>query len=99
MSNDGLVDVVREAKKASLWLAQVRRLTKDDALRAAAREILLRKEEILKANTIDVANAEELMGKGKITPAILNRLKLDQYKISEIAKMIEEVADLEDPVG
>jgi glutamate-5-semialdehyde dehydrogenase len=99
MSNDGLIEVVREAKKASLWLAQVRRLIKDDALRAAAREILLRKEEILKANMIDVANAEELKGKSKITPAILNRLKLDQYKIAEMAKMIEEVADLDDPVG
>lgn len=93
------MEVVRDAKKAGLWLAQVRRMTKDDALRAAAREILLRKEEILRANTIDVANAEELMGKGKITPAILNRLKLDQYKIEEIAKMIEQVADLDDPVG
>jgi len=99
MSSEGLVDVVKEAKKASLWLAQVRRLTKDDALRAAAREILLRKEEILRANTIEIANAEELMGKGKITPAIIDRLKLDQYKIGDIAKMIEEVASLDDPVG
>src|SRR5512136_358861 len=99
MSNDGLIEVVREAKKASLWLAQVRSLTKDDALRAAAREIMLHKEEILKANMIDVANAEELMGKGKITPAILNRLKLDDYKIAAMAKMIQDVVDLDDPVS
>jgi glutamate-5-semialdehyde dehydrogenase len=94
-----LVDVLRDAKKASLWLANARGMTKNEGLLAAAREIRLQKEEILRANAIDVANAKELMGKGKITPAILNRLKLDQYKIIEIAKMIEEVTNLEDPVG
>ncbi len=51
-------------------------------------------QEILKANKIDVENAE-----GTISPVMIDRLTLTPQRIADMAKGIREVAALPDPVG
>lgn len=51
--------------------------------------------DILAANAVDVANAQE---KG-IGSAMLDRLRLDASRLGKVADAVREVADLPDPVG
>ena len=51
-------------------------------------------QEILKANKIDVENAE-----GTISPVMIDRLTLTSQRIADMAKGIREVAALPDPIG
>jgi glutamate-5-semialdehyde dehydrogenase len=94
-----LYSQVAQAKKASLELANIPREVKDRALRSAARSITENKEAILRANRVDLEAGESLLREGKIIKPLLDRLKLDESKIEEISRMVEKVADLEDPVG
>ena len=95
----GILEKVREARAAALRLANVPTEVKNNALRAAASAILDKREEILGANERDVEIANKLMNRGKISRALVDRLKLDEAKIKTVVKMIEDVAKLEDPVG
>ena len=56
-------------------------------------------KEILDANKRDVAAGKVLLEEGKLSKPLLGRLKLDETKVLEISKMVQSVADLEDPVG
>jgi glutamate-5-semialdehyde dehydrogenase len=93
------MEKVARAKSASLLLSQTPRRTKDLALHSAAKKLLERKEEILKANAKDMAAARGQLAEGRLSQSLVNRLELDQAKLSEISKMVESVAKLDDPVG
>jgi glutamate-5-semialdehyde dehydrogenase len=99
MRNKDLMDKVAEAKKASLQLAQLPRKVKDRALRSAAKAILGHQKEILDANKKDLSAGKILLEEGKLSKPLLDRLKLDETKVIEISKMVDSVANLEDPVG
>ncbi|MCS7097470.1 MAG: glutamate-5-semialdehyde dehydrogenase [Candidatus Methanomethyliaceae archaeon] len=94
-----LYEQVMFAKKASLILANLPRNIKDEALRAAALAIKKNKDLILEANKLDMEIGHKLLKEGKLIKPLLDRLKLDESKINEICKMIEKVAELDDPVG
>ncbi len=68
---------------------------KNEALRAAARELGAQRDELLAANHIDMASAAER----KIAPSLLDRLRLDDGRIDAMARGLEEIAALDDPVG
>ncbi len=88
-----LEDAARAARAASAQLARAPRPAKDAALRAAARAMRERQAEILSANAGDLAEATSL------TPAFRDRLTLTQARIEAMAKGLEDVAELHDPVG
>jgi glutamate-5-semialdehyde dehydrogenase len=94
-----LMEKVARAKRAGLLLSQTPRRTRDHALNSAAKMLLEKKEEILKANSKDIAAARAQLAEGKLSKSLLDRLELDQAKLTEISKMIESVAKLDDPVG
>lgn len=94
-SKEKMKNIVERAKKASRLLSVSSREEKDNALAAMAEALLSSKEEIKKANSVDLKEAEE---KGK-TKAFLDRLKLDDKRIDGMASMLRDVANLEDPVG
>ncbi|MFT5489110.1 MAG: glutamate-5-semialdehyde dehydrogenase [Alphaproteobacteria bacterium] len=83
------------AKAAALELATATPESKNVALHAAAAAIRARKDEILAANATDVARAE---GNG-VKGSFLDRLILDDDRIEGMAKGLEEVAALADPIG
>ncbi|TAN59040.1 MAG: glutamate-5-semialdehyde dehydrogenase [Rhodospirillales bacterium] len=84
-----------KARTAAMRLALASRADKDKALLAAARRLREQMPAILAANALDMAAARS---KG-LTPALLDRLKLDEKRVEAMAKGLEEVANLADPIG
>jgi glutamate-5-semialdehyde dehydrogenase len=83
------------ARGAARALADASAETKNRALLAAARLLRERAGEILAANARDL---EAGRAKG-LTPAIIDRLALDPKRVEAIARGLEVVAALPDPVG
>jgi glutamate-5-semialdehyde dehydrogenase len=85
----------RAAVVAARVLAQATSESKNEALKGAARAIRARKSEILEANRLDMeqARARDLSG------ALLDRLMLEDKRIESMARGIEEVIALADPIG
>ncbi len=83
------------ARAAARLLAVASSEAKNAALDAGAAEIRARAEELLAANRIDLSAAE----KAGATSAFLDRVKLDAARIDGVARGLEDVARLPDPVG
>jgi glutamate-5-semialdehyde dehydrogenase len=81
------------ARDAARALRDAPAETKNKALRSAAAAIRAHAKNILAANADDVAAAKDL------TPAMRDRLVLDDKRIEAMAKGIEDIAALADPVG
>src|SRR5271155_2513184 len=84
-----------KARAAAGELANAPAETKNRALHAAARLLRGRAAEILAANALDLAEARVK----NLSPALIDRLALDPVRIEAIARGLEAVADLPDPVG
>ena len=94
--NDTLMaNMTANARSAARRLAGADDATKAAALLAAAAALRASVADILAANAKDVAAAVE----AGISPAMLDRLKLDEGRIAAMASAVEQVATLEDPVG
>jgi glutamate-5-semialdehyde dehydrogenase len=85
----------RAALEAAAVLAQASTRQKNDALIAAAKAIRASRAEILAANSRDMEAARAR----NLSPALLDRLKLDEKRVESIARAIDEVVSLADPVG
>jgi glutamate-5-semialdehyde dehydrogenase len=85
----------RDALEAAAVLAQASTQRKNDALIAAANAIRSSVPKILAANEKDMAGARAR----NLSSALLDRLKLDEKRIEGMARAIEEVVALQDPVG
>jgi len=83
------------AQTAGRALAMASSEAKNTALCEAAKAIRARKTEIIAANDEDVAAAKQ---KG-LTPAMIDRLVLNDERIEGMAAGLEAIADLPDPVG
>ena len=88
-------NMAKRARRAAATLAQASDAQKAEALRAAARALRERERDIVAANARDMENGA-LNG---LTPALLDRLRLDAGRIAGIADAVEAVAGLADPVG
>jgi len=88
-------DMGQRARTAAQGLRAAPRKQKDAALLAAAMTLRADIDDILAANArdMDAAHARNLSG------AMLDRLQLDPERIEAIAKGLEAIADLPDPVG
>jgi glutamate-5-semialdehyde dehydrogenase len=82
-------------RKAALKLGAASNEAKNRVLLKAAQALRERKLEILTANAADLA----LVDPKKATPAFLDRLTLNDERISQMAKSLQAVASLPDPVG
>ena len=83
----------RAARAATSALASAPRAVKDQALLLAAAALRERAAQIIAANAEDIAAAPGL------SPAFRDRLLLNAARIEAMAKGLEEVAALRDPVG
>ncbi len=83
------------ARAAARALARVDSAGKDAALRAAAAAIRTAGEAIIAANARDMKAASE---RG-LSKALLDRLLLDAARVEAMARSIEEIVALPDPVG
>jgi glutamate-5-semialdehyde dehydrogenase len=85
----------RSAKSAARAMREASSDAKNKALRATAAAIRARTNDILAANAKDVSAAKS----AGLTGALLDRLTLDNKRIEAMAKGVEAVAALPDPVG
>jgi glutamate-5-semialdehyde dehydrogenase len=83
------------ARQAARELALASSATKNAALMAAAGEMRAQTSAILEANARDLAAVTA----GRATAAFLDRLSLDPKRVEAMARGLEEVAALPDPVG
>ncbi len=83
------------AKKAAAFLAIASAEVKNNALLSIADALIENAEYIIEQNRIDLLNARE---KG-VKAAMLDRLSLDNKRISAMAEGIRQVASLPDPIG
>lgn len=90
-----MAEIGRKARAAARPLAIASAERKHAALVSMADAIVRGEAEILNANAIDMANGEE----AGLSPAMLDRLKLDPQRIRAIADGIRTIAELPDPVG
>jgi len=90
---------VESASRAALDLANVSESRRNDALHAIADALREHTDEILAANSEDVAAAEEKEAAGEYSAALVDRLRLDEGKVEDIAEMVESVAGQSDPLG
>ena len=88
-------DMTGRARVAARALATAPDAVKADALRHAATQLRAAQDSILAANAQDM---EEGRAKG-LSPAMLDRLLLDDARLTAIADAVEAVAGLSDPVG
>ncbi|HEY3026422.1 MAG TPA: glutamate-5-semialdehyde dehydrogenase [Pyrinomonadaceae bacterium] len=91
--------VARAARAASRLLASVPSERRDAAIKAAAYLIEERKLEILVANQRDCEDALHALKAGRMSRAILERLRISERGIAQMAASVREVAALADPLG
>jgi glutamate-5-semialdehyde dehydrogenase len=83
------------ARAAARAMREASTDTKNKALLAAAKALRARTKEILAANAEDLAKAKA----NGLNVSMLDRLALDEKRIEAMAKGVEDVAALPDPVG
>ena len=88
-------DIGLAAKAAATELAATPTAARNAALLGAATSLRASKAELMEANAKDLAAGEE---KG-LSPALLDRLALNDERIEGMAKGLEDIAGLDDPVG
>lgn len=85
----------RRAKAASRSLARLGTLDKNAILHRLGENLLKRKEEIISANATDLNKGRET----GLSPALMDRLMLNEARILSMAEGLLVVERLEDPVG
>jgi glutamate-5-semialdehyde dehydrogenase len=89
---------VAEAQRAALEAAKLPDEERRAALHGVADAIEADAERVLAANEEDVAEAEEMLAAGEYSQALVDRLKLSESKLEDIADMVRSVAEQEDPL-
>ena len=84
----------QRARKAARGLVSASTDTKNAALSEAAKALRSATAELIEANDRDVASVA-----GKKPDSFIDRLRLDAERIEGMAKALEEIAELPDPVG
>ncbi len=92
---NALEEALRQAREAARTLALATGSAKDKALLLLRDGLLQNKERILAANAFD---CEQAKASGR-TSAFVDRLKLDSARLEAMARGVEQVAMLPDPVG
>ena len=96
MSNIEMIGAMaKDAREASRGLRRLERAPKDRCLKLMAKKLLDRREEIIKDNQKDLAGARE----AGLSPAMIDRLTLNEHVIRGMADGLMQVAALSDPVG
>jgi len=83
------------ARVASRRLALLSRADKDKALLAMADALDQASEQIVAANDEDVARGRD----GGLAEGLIDRLRLDQGRVHDVARSLRDIAALPDPVG
>ncbi len=86
--------IAKNAKTASLNIAELTTDTKNYALSNIANELEKHSQEVFDANKTDLELAKDI-----VSPSVFNRLKLDENKMRDMIQGIKDVVKLDEPVG
>jgi glutamate-5-semialdehyde dehydrogenase len=87
--------ITTRAKKASSTIRTLKTGMKNKVLHELSEELLREKDTIIKENQLDL---EEGKKKG-LSAALMDRLELNDKRIQSLAKSVQEIAGLPDPIG
>lgn len=90
-----ITDIGKRSKAASYVLGRMNTEQKNYALICIADAIENCSDQIITANEKDMENAKN----AGVSPALLDRLKLDDARIKAMSEGLRQVVELEDPVG
>ena len=90
-----MAEIGQRARDAAMILATASPASKAHALEAAAGAVRARRDEIIAANALDLAEGRE---KG-LSDAMMDRLMLDEARIRAMCGGLQAVAAQDDPVG
>ena len=82
-----------KAKQASNYLSNLSEKKRNDVLKQFCIFLKVNKKQILRTNKKDIKEAK------KIKKSMIDRLKLDEKKINEIIKSVEQIIKFKDPLG
>jgi glutamate-5-semialdehyde dehydrogenase len=99
LPNSTVAAIAARARKASRSLAQLSAGTRNNVLLAIADAIEANPQEILEANEQDCQAAESEVTAGKMTSAMLARLRVTERGVAQMAAQVREVARLDDPLN
>jgi glutamate-5-semialdehyde dehydrogenase len=85
----------RAAREAAMLLSSATAEQKNCALRSAAAALRARRHKIISANDHDMREAAAK----NLSAALLDRLKLDDSRVEAMARGLEDIAHLPDPIG
>ena len=89
------LDKIRQAKASYVAMGVATTSQKNDALRAIAKLLPIRADEIITANRVDLERGV----KNEIGDGLLDRLMLNQERILSLANAVSQIVNLTDPVG
>ncbi len=90
-----MIEIGRKARAASARLAHATTEEKNTAIAAMSAALRRSGKELLAANAEDLARARD----NNLTPAMVDRLKLDEKRIEGIAQALDDIGALPDPIG
>lgn len=93
------IEIAKNAKIASLKVAELDTNIKNQALENIAQMLEEHKSEIFEANAQDLEEAKTLVETGEISQSAYNRLKLDENKMRDMIQGVKDIANLDDPIG
>jgi glutamate-5-semialdehyde dehydrogenase len=99
MNTASVRETAEAAKRASRVLAPLGEAQRNAALEAMAVALAAAKTELLAANAEDLKLAAEMLEEGELSPATIERLKLNDTKLAEMIEQVRAVAALPDPLG
>jgi glutamate-5-semialdehyde dehydrogenase len=96
MTNETYIEnICNNSKLASRFIAKLSTIDKNNLLKKIASNLIKKTDSIVAENAKDLAMSKE----NNLSSAMYDRLLLDKDRIMGMAKSIEEIADLEDPIG
>ena len=93
------IQIAKNAKEASLKIADLSTEIKNKALLKIADGIEAAKDKIFEANKVDLELAQKLVDEGKLSKSTFNRLVFSEAKMRDMVAGIRDVAKLEDPIN
>ncbi|HZG70153.1 MAG TPA: glutamate-5-semialdehyde dehydrogenase, partial [Chondromyces sp.] len=90
-----LIEKAKQLKEASYQMAMLNESEKNEALALIAESLLKEKEYILNENSKDLVAGKE----AGLSDSLLDRLKLTEERIEQIADGVRQLIELKDPIG
>ena len=88
-------EVTAKMKADSYKMAALSLDVRNGILKNVKEALIKNQEEIFRANKMDMDAAES----NGISAAVMKRLKFDEHKLDDVTKGIDELVNLEDPIG